>query len=292
MLAQTVGIDDLIDVSEVTALDVGIAIILLIVGFVLGRVIRNAVLNKMPFIDDVPDRMAIIVARGAGYTVTFIFAVYALSFLGVDTGPIFILILFVLVVAFFSLKPLLENFAAGLLLQTRSPFDSGDVITVAGITGTLTDIDARTTVIVTPAGDEVRIPNTQVLGGTIVNHSAGGARRSSLSVGVAYGTDVTHARVVIEGALTALDPVLPEPPARAGLASFDDSAIVYEVRYWHGPGDDDEYEARDSVVEAIDRAFKANDIAIPFPQRDVWMRDPSPTRTPQPDANDQVGDHE
>lgn len=292
MLAQTPAIDDLIDVSDVTALDVGIALVLLVVGLVLGRIVRRSILTKLPFIDDIPDRIAVIVARTTGYTVTFIFAVYALSFLGVDTGPIFILILLVLVVAFFSLKPLLENLAAGLLLQTRAPFEPGDVIVIGGHTGTLIDVDARTTIIVTPDGNEVRVPNTQVLGATIVNLSSEGERRSSLPVGVAYGTDIGRARTVIEAALADLDPILAEPAPRAGVASFDDSAIVFEVRYWHRPSDEDDFDARDAAIEAIQLAFKANDIAIPFPQRDVWMRNAPTSTPPTTDERNQVGDHE
>jgi len=244
---------------------------------VVARVTRRVILKRLPTVSTVPDHIALLLARTASYGIVFIAVVYALSLVGIDMGPVFILILLFLVIAFFSLKPLLENFAAGIILQTRSPFEIGDEILSGEWSGRLVDINARATVIVTPDGKHVRLPNTTVLSGTLVNLTREGARRSEVVVGVPYGSDLASARTVIEEAVSQVDGVLPDPPVHAGLLEFDDSAITFEIRFWHTPYELERFRVRDGVIEAVDVALKANGIVVPFPQQDVWLK-PEPTK--------------
>ena len=274
MIGQTVStnVDELIDLEGVTGWDVAIAVAVVLASILIARFTRKFVLRWLPEVDGVPEQVSLTLSRIAGYAVIVIGVVYAASWVGVDTGPIFLVILLIAVVTFFSMKPLLENFAAGLILQTRSPFDIGDEITLDGYTGEVIEIDSRTVLLLTPDGVQVRLLNVDVIGGTLVNTTREGTRRTTVPVGVAYGTDLGNAREVLRTAVTSVDFVLSSPPPEIHLARFGESSIDFELRFWHAPSIAEELATTDAVVESVDLALKAASIVIAFPQRDVWMR--------------------
>lgn len=279
MIGQVVTTDagDLIDLNGVTGWDVTIAIAIIIAAVLIAKVVKRVVLRWLPEVDGVPEQVSLTLSRLSGYGVIVIGIVYASSWVGVDTGPVFLLILLIAIVAFFSMKPLLENFAAGLILQTRSPFDIGDEITLDGYSGTVVEIDSRTVLILTPDGIQVRLTNTDVIGDTLINLTREGARRTTVPVGVAYGTDLGTAREVLRGAVTSVTGVLASPEPDIHLVRFGESSIDFEIRFWHPPTIGDELATVDTMIESIDVALKAASIVIAFPQRDVWMRSDQPT---------------
>ncbi len=285
MYKQSINLDDLIDVSEVTGTDVLIAVAIAIGGIVVARIVRHLVIRWLTSRSTLPKSTARTIARFVSALIMLIAAIYALSFIGVDTVPVLIIILVILIIAFFSLKPLLENLAAGLLLQGRAPFVIGDEIESTQWVGTVTDIDSRTTVLISPDGKNVRIPNTSVMSNTIVNRTRGGRVRSSVRVGVAYGSDLVATRgVLIETVATVTD-VMDDPPPVVGVVEFDDSAVVFEIRFWHAPTELATFAVIADMYEAIDSALAANGIVIPFPQRDVWVRTPAAPATPETDVH-------
>jgi small conductance mechanosensitive channel len=282
MLGQAVSTDvnELIDLEGVSGWDVAVAIAIVVVAVVLARIVRKLVLRWLPAVDGVPEQVSLTLSRIAGYSVIVVGAVYASSWVGVDTGPIFLLFLLLAVLAFFSMKPLLENFAAGLILQTRSPFDIGDEIKLDGYSGEVIEIDSRTVLILTPDGVQVRLLNVDVAGGTLVNTTREGARRTTVAVGVAYGTDLGRARDVLRDAVTTVDGVLTSPAPEIHLVRFGESSINFELRFWHTPSIGDELATTDGVVESVDVALKDASIVIAFPQRDLWMRSDQPPSPP------------
>lgn len=282
MIGQVVSSDvnELIDLEGVSGWDVAIAFAVVVASILIAKFVRRLVLRWLPEVDGVPEQVSLTLSRIAGYAVIVVGVVYAASWVGVDTGPIFLVILLIAVVTFFSMKPLLENFAAGLILQTRSPFDIGDEISLDGYVGEVIEVDSRTVLILTPDGVQVRLLNVDVIGGTLVNTTREGARRTTVPVGVAYGTDLANAREVLRVAVTSVDTVLPSPPPEIHLARFGESSIDFELRFWHAPSIADELATTDVVVESIDLALKSASIVISFPQRDVWMRAEQPPPTP------------
>jgi len=273
MLFQTVpGIDEIIDVDNVTGLDVvtAIAIVTLAVG--ISVIVRRYAKKRLISVEGLPDAAVAAIVRVSGYTVVLVGTLLALPYLGIDTQPVMILLLAVLLLLFFGGRTLMEDFSAGIILQARNPFGVGDLIRHDDHLGVVTEIDGRATVLVTPDGETVRIANSTMLREPIVNMSRVGARRSTVDVGVAYGTDLDQAVTVLTEALNSLDTVLTDPPPLVGVAKYEDSAIVLQVLYWHAPMATDEIVARDEVIRSINRALAQAGIVIAFPQRDVWLR--------------------
>ncbi|KAA3640982.1 MAG: hypothetical protein DWP92_02030, partial [Armatimonadetes bacterium] len=136
-------------------------------------------------------------------------------------------------------------------------------------------------VLVSPDGRNIRIPNTDVISNTVVNMTREGHLRSSARVGVAYGSDLASVRTLLLTAAANVTGVMTDPAPTAGVIEFDDSAVVFEIRFWHIPTAAASFTVTAAMYEAIDSALSANGIVIPFPQRDVWVRAPAAPATPE-----------
>jgi small-conductance mechanosensitive channel len=106
-----------------------------------------------------------------------------------------------------------------------------------------------------------------VIKSPIVNHTQRGRRRTTVQIGVAYGTDLDRATQVLVEAVSAVDGVLDSPPPEALVEAFGESSIDFAVRYWHPPSIAAMWRSRSDVAKAIERGLAAADITIPFPQR-------------------------
>jgi small conductance mechanosensitive channel len=272
-------LDEVVDVEHVTAVDIGSAIAIVVIAIIVATVVRRILTKYLTRVNQLSDPVAVTVIRGITYMIVGIGVLLALPLLGFQIEPAMILVLVGAILLFFAGRPLMEDFSASLVLQTRTPFGVGDMIRHDEYLGTVVDIDGRATVIETPTGETVRIRNTTMLAEPIVNLTAREHRRSEIDVGVAYGTDLDHAIEVLRGAVTNLPLVLDHPLPQFMATSFDDSAITIQVWVWHLPTIFDEFAARDAVIRSIDRALRSEGIVITFPQRDVWMR--NETSTPE-----------
>lgn len=271
----SVDTNDLIDASSIGWSDVIGAIVAVIVGFALGGIARRLTKRALRRFPDMTEGFATIAARMVGWLVVLLGIVVGALLLGFNTGPMVIFLVIIGAVLFLSGRSLVENFGAGVILQTRAPFRLGDQIVHSDHTGVVMEINGRTTIIETPDGKTVHIANGDILRDPIVNLTAQGQRRSDVTVGVEYGTDLDRARAIIEAAVVANDGVFADPEPEVYAAQFGDSSIDFVVRYWHAPMIRDGYVVTDAVTRSIDRALKVDGIVIAFPQRVIWHGDGS-----------------
>ncbi|MEL7157710.1 MAG: mechanosensitive ion channel family protein [Actinomycetota bacterium] len=212
-----------------------------------------------------------LIGRLGNYLLLTFGAIYALETLGVAIGPILGALGIAGIAVAFAFQDILENFVAGIILQIQRPFQRGDEIVTAEHEGTVLAIDARTITMLTPDGETIRVPSAVVLKNPIVNHTQHGRRRSTVIVGVDYGTDLDHATTVAGQVLDELDEVFDQPPAQVLVGQFGPSSIDLVIRYWHEPSIDDEWTAKDLTSRALVAAFRREGITIPFPQRVVHV---------------------
>jgi MscS family membrane protein len=168
-------------------------------------------------------------------------------------------------------KETLEDTIAGLVIVVDRPFRIGDRIEVQDLDtwGDVVDIGLRSTRIRTRDNRMVIIPNSVIGKSLIVNHSYPDTQyRIEIHVGIAYGTDLEHAREVLISAVKGVDGVLQDRPVEALFLEFGDSALIFRVRWWL-----DSYEDTrrmfDRVNTAMYVALKGAGIKLPFPQQEV-----------------------
>ena len=213
-----------------------------------------------------------LVARLVRWSVVLVGLVYAAGELGIQIGPLVGALGITGLAVALALQPVLQNLFAGVVLQTERPIDCGEEVETMGFKGVVLDVTSRATVIETYDGQVVHIPNSSVLDDAIVNHTRNGVRRSTVTVGVAYASDVAAACDVLARAAADLDGVHASPPPTALAVEFGSSSIDIEVDYWHDPQEAARRGLRSRMVDSLHRSLGDAGFVIPFPQRDVWMR--------------------
>ncbi len=176
----------------------------------------------------------------------------------------------------FAAKDTLANFFAGLFILTDAPYKLGDYINLdGGERGQVTHVGIRSTRLLTRDDVEITLPNALIANSKIVNESGGRWTRQRLriKVGVAYGSDVDRVReILLEVAASEAD-LCVDPEPRVRLRAFGESGLDFELLGWIA-----EPEARGRVADALHMAiykrFAAERIEIPYPKRDVYVREP------------------
>jgi potassium-dependent mechanosensitive channel len=174
----------------------------------------------------------------------------------------------------FGLQNLASNFISGLTLLFEQQIRVGDFIEIDTLLGTVENISIRSTIIKTIDGLFVIIPNIKFVETNIINWSYRDPRcRLHIPVGVAYGTDpvlVTEALLV---AARMESNVLSHPSPKVWFRGFGDNALNFELLVWiDQPQESDEIKS--AVNFLIDYELRHRNIEIPFPQRDLWLRNP------------------
>ncbi|GAB2620004.1 mechanosensitive ion channel family protein [Belliella aquatica] len=166
-----------------------------------------------------------------------------------------------------ALQGSLANFAGGVLILIFKPFKVGDTLEAQGTIGSVESIDILYTKIKNFDNKLVTIPNGTLANNLITNHSEKPTRRVDMAIGVAYGTDLKKTRQVILSTLKRDERIHADPEPVVKFTSFGDSSLDLSVRCWTDTGD--LWPVYWDNMEALKEAFEANDIEIPFPQRDV-----------------------
>ena len=167
----------------------------------------------------------------------------------------------------FAMQGVLGNLFAGLTIIFTKPFRFGEYIEIVGVHGQVTNIALFSTTLLHPDQSRVVIPNRKIIGEIL--HNYGQIRQLDLTVGVAYGSNLTNAINVVREVLSQNARVLKEPVPVVGVTMLADSSINIAVKPWTSVGD--YATATAEIYQAIVEQFRAHNVAIPFPQREVRM---------------------
>lgn len=264
------GVEELIDTTNVTGWDYLWAAVAIVVGVLGARLARRATHGALLAIENLPENLVNLAAKLAGWAVITIAIVIALPFIGVDTGPVVIIVLVLAALAVLSGRVLLESFGAGVILQAEATFKPGDQIETNDSVGKVIEVSSRAVKIEAIDGRLIVVPNMSVLSGEVTNLTAQSTRRTELVVGLRYGTDLDAAREVLASAARTAAGVSDQHPVEVLVSKFGDSSIDFLVWYWHDSDIVSQYEATDAVARSIDRACRDNGLTIAFPQRTLW----------------------
>ena len=169
-------------------------------------------------------------------------------------------------------KETLSNFFGGVSVMLDQPYRVGDYIVLdSGERGEVVQIGLRSTRILTRDDVLVSIPNAIITNTKIVNESAPEPRfRVRIKIGVAYGSDIDQVEEVLLSLTREHPLVASEPEPRVRFRNFGDSSLDFELLCWANRPHD-KGRLIHELNRSIYKAFNANGISIPFPQRDVHM---------------------
>lgn len=185
-------------------------------------------------------------------------------------------------------KDTLSNVFGSVTIFADRPFQVGDVVTLAGYTGTVKEVGLRTCRLETFEATQVTIPNASLVGGAIENLSARPARRFLGTIGLVYSTPIEELRA----AMAALREILAahakvRDDFAVRLANFGDSALEVSVLYWVVPPDD-YFDVVSEINLAIKERFDAAGWEMAFPSMTIYRGDSEPQPAPEPAAHTAV----
>jgi small conductance mechanosensitive channel len=168
-----------------------------------------------------------------------------------------------------ALQGSLGNFAGGVLILIFKPFKVGDVIEAQGYLGSVVEISILYTIVNTFDNRRIIIPNGDLSNSSLTNLSAYSTRRCDMSFGIGYGDDIDKAKATIRRIIEEDERSLKDPEPMIVVGSLGDSSVNLTVRVWTKSAD--LWPFYWDMQERVKKAFDAEGISIPFPQRDVHM---------------------
>jgi len=245
--------------------------IILVIGWIVIKVIVHLIdkfFNKVNFDRSVETFIENIARVG----LWIILLIIMLSNLGVNVSGLIAGLGIMGFIVGFALKDTLGNLASGVFILFQKPFKVGDWINVGGIVGGVERVGIAACVLKSPDNVKITIPNSKIWGDVIQNYTGNPTRKIfNLEVGISYGSNIDKAIKIIHGILKKDKRVLKDPAPQVVTKSLGDSSVNIAVRpackkedYWGLYFD---------LVKTIKQEFDKNGIEIPFPQRDVWIKE-------------------
>jgi small-conductance mechanosensitive channel len=171
-----------------------------------------------------------------------------------------------------GLQNLFSDFISGIIILFDSSVKVGDVIEVNGMVSIVKEINFRTTTVLTREDKYIILPNTDLTKNQLINWTHNNiASRFDVLVGVDYSSDVEQVMKILNEVVVQHSGVLKEPEPFVRFINFGDSSLDFAVIFWS----EDVFRVRkieSDLRVAIFKAFKENNIEIPFPQRVVHLK--------------------
>ena len=218
---------------------------------------------------------------GIGYAGIILAAAIGISLAGFDLSNLAIIAGALSVGIGFGLQAIVNNFVSGIILFVERPVKEGDWIVVDRHEGFVKRIGVRATEITTFQNASVIIPNSKLISEPVKNWlHKDQSGRIEIKIGVAYGSNTELVRDVLMKCTEGNELIAPYPAPQVLFTEFADSALSFELRVY-ARNIVETFRLSSELRFAIDKAFRENGITIPFPQRDLhvknWPGPPPPS---------------
>ncbi len=195
--------------------------------------------------------------------------IVGLAALEIDITPLLAAVGAAGFVVAFALQGTLSNFASGLLILAYRPFDVGDVIEAAGVSGTVDSVSLFSTHVRTFDNKIMIVPNNDIWGGTITNATASETRRVDLVFAIGYSDDIALAQNILKQVVDNHSLVLKDPAVNIRVNELADSSVNLICRPWTNT--ENYWTVYWDLMQTVKQEFDSAGITIPYPQCDVHL---------------------
>lgn len=168
-----------------------------------------------------------------------------------------------------AFRDISENFLASIFLSIQRPFETGDLIEVAGETGFVQQLNVRTTVLMSFNGNFVQIPNASVYKSNLRNFTTNVNLREDFVVGIGYDDSINQAQQIAQSVLREHEAILEHPEPYVLVDSLGGSTVNLRIYFWLNGRKHSSLKVRSSVIRLVKRAFQKNAISMPDEAREV-----------------------
>ena len=244
-----------------------IALVVVLTTFFL-QFIKHLVIRKLPQNDKKKFNVVFTYLKGLLYGIILLIT---LHMLGVNVTGIFAASAALLIGVGLALQTLFQDIICGIFILVDQTVHVGDIIELDGKVGRVEEIKLRTTRALTIDNKMVIIPNHLYLTNSLYNWTQNGVTtRESVTVGVAYGSDVQLVKKLLLQAANDNPAVVPKPEPAVLFTDFGDSALQFKLIFTLSDSFKVQFPSSEIRFE-IDKLFRENNVTIPFPQRDVHI---------------------
>lgn len=245
------------------------AIIILIVGWIVAKWLSDNVYKISQRSGKLDKTVSHFIRQVVRIAIIIVTILAVLGQFGIQTASIIAVLGAATLAIGLALQGTLSNVAAGVMLLIFRPFKIEDAVTVGGHSGVIMEIGIFTTIMKTFDGIHMNIPNGKIWGTEVTNFSINQTRRHSLVFGISYTDNMDKAMDIIKSVLDADERILKEPAALIVIDNLGDSSVDILARPWTETKDF--WAVKWDITKKVKEEFDANDISIPFPQRDVHL---------------------
>ncbi|PID99841.1 MAG: mechanosensitive ion channel protein MscS [Thiothrix nivea] len=165
----------------------------------------------------------------------------------------------------FAVRDTVENYIASILLSLRNPFQVNDFVSIDGHQGNVLRLTSRATILMSPDGNHIRIPNAMVFKAVITNFTRHPERRFQFDVGIAAEHDLLAAQALAMKTVTATEGVLAEPKPLVVIEQLGDSNVPLRIYAWINQENYSYPKVRSEAIRAVKQAFDNAGIVMPEP---------------------------
>ena len=203
------------------------AVVMLVIGLIVGRWLGKATMRQLLKREMEPPVRMILVRLVKLLVLALTFLLIATN-LEIKLLPLIAGLGVIGVGVGLAMQGVLSNLVAGLTIIFVRSFRVGEYVEIAGVHGQVDQIELFSTTLIHPDLSRIIVPNRKIVGEIL--HNYGKVRQASLSVGVAYDTDMNRALEIINQVLQANPRVLKNPPPAIGISTLGDSSVVHPIR--------------------------------------------------------------
>ncbi|UUW17613.1 small-conductance mechanosensitive channel MscS [Serratia ureilytica] len=250
------------------AVNIVAAIVILIIGSIVARVVGNA-LNRVMKLRGIDATVADFLAAIVRYGVLAFTFIAVLGRVGVQTTSVIAVLGAAGLAVGLALQGSLSNFAAGVLLVIFRPLRVGEYVDLGGVAGTVDQVQIFSTTLRTADNKTIVVPNGKIIAGNIINYSREPNRRVDIVVGVAYNADIDVVKKVLGDVIAADKRIMHAKGVTVRLNEMAPSSLNFVTRSWTTNAE--YWNVYFDLMENFKRALDAHNIGIPFPQMDVHL---------------------
>ena len=250
------------------AVNIVAAIVILIIGSIVARVVGNA-LNRVMKLRGIDATVADFLSAIVRYGVLAFTFIAVLGRVGVQTTSVIAVLGAAGLAVGLALQGSLSNFAAGVLLVISRPLRVGEYVDLGGVAGTVDQVQIFSTTLRTADNKTIVVPNGKIIAGNIINYSREPNRRVDIVVGVAYNADIDVVKKVLGDVIAADKRIMHAKGVTVRLNEMAPSSLNFVTRSWTTNAE--YWNVYFDLMENFKRALDAHNIGIPFPQMDVHL---------------------
>ncbi len=247
------------------------AIALLIVGWWLASRSYRATARLLDGQSRIDPTLSGVVASLVRYGVLIVVVVAVLAQLGIQTTSILAALGAAGLAIGLAIQGTLSNIAAGMMLLWLRPFRVGDYIDTGSAAGTVKELGLFATELHSWDGIYQFVPNSELWNKKLINYSRLPTRLNDLAFGVDYADDLDKGLETLLAVAGDDKRVMSDPAPVVFVDQLGDSAVVLRLRVWSMNAD--YWDVRRALTKAGKAKLEAAGLSIPFPQRDLHIKD-------------------